>query len=176
MKNLGKNLAYLQKSNILIIALSICLSGCVTSKYFASKQKASGTDIKVTPDRIIVECEFITDYEGDRSEPYGFMIHVLDNEKTVLTLSSATVLEKRDCVDWLKQSEKIIQKAQLVTVRGRGDAQAPVVAEKYKHTFKHHGTYLGNGRSLNFLAIWNDKGQCLDIFNRSKEDQCSREK
>ena len=34
---------------------------------------------------IYVECEFITDYEGDRSDPYGFMIHVLDNEKTVLT-------------------------------------------------------------------------------------------
>lgn len=53
-------------------------------------------------------------------------------------------------------ADKIIQNAQLVTVRGRGDAEAPIVKEEFKHTFKKHGTYFSNGRSLNFLAIWND--------------------
>jgi len=163
-------MAYLQKSNLLIMTVLIFLSGCVTSKYHAGKQKAFGTDIEVTPDRVIVECEFITDYEGDRSDPYGFMIHVLDNEKTVLTLSSATVLEKSDCFDWLKQSEKIISKGKSILVRGRGDAHAAAKMEKWAYNFSKHGTFYGNSRALNFLGIRNDKGQCLNTL--ADDDFC----
>jgi hypothetical protein len=112
------------------------------------------------------ECEFIDNYTGDYTFPFGFMIHVLDNEKTVLTLSSGTVLEKEDCFNWQAESDKIIRNARIVTVRGRGYADAPPKIEVYKYTFKEHGTYFGNGRSLNFLAIWNDKGQCFDVMNR----------
>ena len=166
---------YLQKNKKIIITFFFVLTGCVTSKYHAGIQKALGTDIEVTPDRVIVECEFITDYEGDRIVPYGFMIHLLDNEKTVLTLSSSTILEKKDCFDWLNQSEKIIQNSKLVTIRGRGNAEAPIIIEKYTYTFKEHGTYPGNNRSLNFLAIWNEKGHCFDAFHKNKEEQCLRE-
>ena len=162
-------MAHLLKNNILVVILFF-LCGCVTSTYHAGKQKALGTDIEVTPDRVVTECEFITDYEGDYSAPYGFMIYLLDNDKTVLTLSSATVLEKKDCFDILKISNRIIQNARLVTVRGRGDAESPAVKEQYKYTFSKHGTFYGNGRSLNFLAIWNDRGQCYDAFHHGKEE------
>ncbi len=164
-------MAYLKKSKIFVILVFIFLSSCVTSSYHASKPKPSGTDIEVTSDRIVVECEFITDYEGDRSDPYGFMIHVLDSEKTVLTLSSATVLEKEDCFDWLKQSEKIINKGKSILVRGRGDAHAAAQMKQWTYNFPKHGTFYGNGRELNFLGIRNDKWQCLNTL--ASDDFCS---
>lgn len=157
-------MAILQKNKIILAILFFTLLGCVSSGYNAGKEKPFGTDIEVTPDRIILECEFITDYEGDRSNPYGFMIHVLDNEKTVLTVSSALVLEKEDCFDWLKQSEKIIRKGKSILVRGRGDAHAAAKMEKWAYNFPKHGTFYGNGRALNFLGIRNDKGQCLNAL------------
>lgn len=160
----------LQKNSFLIMILIISLSGCITSTYSAGKQSEAGTYIEVTPDRIVVECEFITDYEGDRSDPYGFMIHLLDNEQTVLTVSSATVLEKSDCFDWLKQSEKIISKGKSILVLGRGDAYAPGNMEKFAYNFPKHGTFYGNGRALNFLGIRNDNGQCLNTL--ASDDFC----
>ena len=158
-------MVYLQKNKYLtIFSLILLLQGCATSRYSASKPGALGTDIKVSPDRVITECEFITDYEGDRKDPYGFMIHILDLQKTVLTVSNGVVLEKEDCLERQMAVDKIIRNAHIVTVRGRGDAEAPIVKEEFAHTFKKHGTYFGNGRSLNYLAIWNDKGQCYDAF------------
>jgi hypothetical protein len=159
LKNLGKNMASLQK-NINTIILKLILFSL-------------GTDIVVSPDRVITECEFIDNYTGDYSDPYGFMIHLLDKENTVLTVSNGTVLEKKDCFDRKIAIDKIIHKAHLVTVRGRGDAEAQVVKSEFKYTFKNHGTYSSNGRSLNFLAIWNDKGQCYSAFN-GEDDDCKR--
>lgn len=163
----------LRRSSLAICILVTPLFGCVTSsKYQTQKPNSLGTDIEVTPDRVIVECEFITDYEGDYKEPYGFMIHILDNQKTVLTVSNGTVLEKRDCFEKLKVSEKIIKDANIVFVRGRGDAEAPVKLESLTYSFPKHGTFNNNGRSLNFLGIWNDRGQCYSAFNGSG-DFCS---
>jgi hypothetical protein len=144
----------------------LLLQGCATSHYHAGKPTALGTDIVITPDRVITQCEFIDNYTGDYSDPYGFMIHILDNENTVLTASSGTVLEKKDCLRWQTAADNIIRNGKTVTVRGRGNAEDPISMEKFKHTFEKHGTFFGNGRSLNYLAIWNDKGQCFDVFNR----------
>lgn len=165
-------MASLQQNKCSIIfLLFLFVSGCVTSRYSVSEPNALGTDIKISPDRIITECEFITDYDGDRKNPYGFMIHLLDLENSVLTVSNGIVLEKEDCLERQTAADKIIKNAQVVTVRGRGDAEAPIIKEEFKHFFKKHGTYFGNGRSLNFLAIWNDKRDCHSIFN-GKDDPC----
>ena len=115
--------------------------------------------------------EFITDYDGDRKNPYGFMIHILDLQYTVLTVSNGVVLEKEHCLVKQAKADKIIKNAEFVTVRGRGDAEESIVKEEFKHTFKKHGTYFGNGRSLNFLAIWNDKGDCHSGF-KGEDDPC----
>lgn len=105
----------LRKNRFFIGIIMVSISGCVTpSRYHANRPNALGTDIEVSPDRIIAECEFITDYEGDYPEPHGFMIHILDKEKTVLTISSGTVLAKKDCFARLKISEKIIKNANIV--------------------------------------------------------------
>lgn len=165
-------MASLQKNKYSIVFLFfLILSSCATSRYSAGKPNALGTDIKVTPDRIITECEFIADYDGDRKSPYGFMIHLLDLENGVLTVSNGIVLEKEDCLERQTIADKIIKNAQVVTVRGRGDAEAPIIKDEFKYIFKKHGTYFGNGRSLNFLAIWNDKRDCHSIFN-GKDDPC----
>lgn len=165
-------MASLQKNkHSILLSFFFLLNGCVTSRYSAGKANALGTDIKVSPDRIITECEFITDYDGDRKSPYGFMIHLLDLQNTVLTVSNGIVLEKEDCLERQTAADKIIKNAELVTVRGRGNAEAPIVKEEFKHTFKKHGTYFGNGRSLNFLAIWNEKRNCHSIIN-GENDPC----
>jgi hypothetical protein len=80
------------------------------------------------------------------------MIHILDLQNSVLTVSNGIVLEKEDCIE-------------------RQTAEAPVVKDEFKHFFKKHGTYFGNGRSLNFLAIWNDKRNCHSIFS-GDDDPC----
>ena len=163
-------------NNYIILFLgALLLQSCATSYYHAGKPNALGTDIKISPDRVITECEFIDHYDGDYSDPYGFMIHILDSEKSVLTVSNGTVLEKKDCLERQTAADKIIRNAQLVVVRGRGDAEAAIVIEPFKYTFRRHGIYPGNGRSLNFLAIWNDKKQCYDAFY-GKAKPCPHEK
>ncbi|OQW50466.1 MAG: hypothetical protein A4S09_01340 [Proteobacteria bacterium SG_bin7] len=164
-----------RKNRIFIFVVSFFLVRCVTSQYHASKSNAFGTDIKVSPDRVVAECEFITDYTGDYFEPHGFMIHILDAEKTVLTVSNGTVLDKKECFKRLKATEEILKKGNTVFVRGRGDADAPIRLKSNTYFFPKHGRFPDNGRNLNYLAIWNDLGQCYDAFYGS-EKPCPREK
>lgn len=164
-----------QKNRIFIFAVSFILVNCATSQYSARKSKALGTDIKVSSDRVVAECEFITDYTGDYPDPYGFMIHILDTEKTVLTVSNGTVLDKKECFKRLKATEEILRNSETVFVRGRGDADAPIKLESRTYYFPGHGSFPDNGRNLNYLAIWNDLGQCYDAFYGS-ERPCPREK
>lgn len=148
----------------LMVLLSISFVGCATSIYKANKPNSLGIDISASPSRVITQCEFIDNYSGDYKDPYGFMIHILDKENTVLTISNGTVLEKKDCLERQASADKIIKKGNLITIRGRGDAEAPREKGEFPHYFPQHGTFLDNGRSLNYLAIWNDKGQCYDAF------------
>jgi hypothetical protein len=168
-------MTYLPKNKYFFLLAFSLLTSCVTSTYKSHKPTSLGTDIEVTPDRVVAECEFITDYEGDYKDPYGFMIHILDMSKTVLTVSNGTVLEKIDCFERLKASEKIIKEAKIVFVRGRGDAESPIKVREDINHFPKHGDFHWNGRALNFLAIWNDKGRCYDAFY-GPEKPCPREK
>ncbi len=166
-------MASLQRNkHSIIFVFYLFLQGCTTSSFYnVGKPNASGTEIKVSPDRIITECEFITDYDGDQKSPYGFMIHILDLQNTVITVSNGVVLEKEYCFERQVAVDKIIKNAQSVIVSGRGNAEAPIVKGEFKHTFKRHGTYYGNGRSLNFLAIWNNREDCYSGFN-GEDDPC----
>ena len=165
----------LQKINLAISLVILNLLGCVSSShYHAHKSNSAGTDIEVSADRMIIECEFITDYEGDYPEPHGFMIHILDSNKTVLTVSGGTVLAKKDCFERLKISEKIIRNGNIIFVRARGDAEAPVNMGDQIYAFPRHGKFHDNGRSLNFLGIWNDQGQCYSAFDEP-DDFCTQD-
>lgn len=168
-------MANLRAIRVLIVVMSFILVSCATSSYHANKPNSLGTDIEVSPDRIITECEFIDNYSGDYANPYGFMIHILDEEKTVTTVSNGTVLEKADCFERLQAANRIIQKGRLIYVRGRGDAESPRETQSYSNFFPKHGKFPQNGRSLNYLAIWNDDGQCYDAFY-GPEKPCPREK
>jgi hypothetical protein len=168
-------MANLQKNKFFISVVSLFLTSCVSSRYHVNKPNALGTDIEVSPDRVIAECEFITDYTGDYSDPHGFMIHILDSEKTVLTVSNGTVLDKTECFKRLKATEEIIKKGNTVFIRGRGDANASIILQSDTYYFPAYGNFPDNGRSLNYLAIWNDQGECYDAFYGS-EKPCPREK
>lgn len=155
------------KVNSLLFTISVIFIGCATSKYHANKPNTLGTDIIVSSDRVVTECEFIDNYTGAYKNPHGFMIHILDNQKRVITVSNSTVLDKKNCFERLEAANRIIQKGGLITVRGRGDADGPSEKSKFSSYFPKHGTFPHTGPSLNFLAIWNDKGQCYDAFSGS---------
>lgn len=158
-------MASLKINRGLVPILSLILVSCVTSSYRANKPNALGTDIEVTPDRVVTECEFIDNYSGEHKSPFGFLIHILDDEKTVITASNPAVLEGKDCRDRQKEVDRIIKNAHLVFIRGRGDAEYPRLIESHSIYFPRHGKFPHNGRSLNYLAIWNERGQCYDAFS-----------
>ncbi len=155
----------LKEIRLWIAVGSFVLVGCATSRYHANKPNVLGTDIEVTADRIIAECEFIDNYSGEHKNPFGFMIQILDNEKTVTTVSNAAVLEKKDCLERLQAANGIIQGGRIIYIRGRGDADSPREMKSYSSYFPRHGKFPHNGRSLNYLAIWNDRGQCYDAYD-----------
>jgi hypothetical protein len=78
-------------------------------------------------------------------------------------------LPKTECLKRLKATEEIVKKGKVVFVRGRGDADAPREMKDYLYYFPEHGRFPDNGRALNFLAIWNDRGQCYDAFAGSQK-------
>lgn len=169
MKNFGVSMLNSKVSNYFFVAMLIAITGCVSGGYRANKSNPSGTDIIVDPGRVIVQCEFIDNYSGDYKDPYGFMIHILDQENTVLTVSNGTVLEKRACFERLDAANRIIQKGRVIYVRGRGDAESLRKKQGPHYYFPKYGSFQYNGRSLNYLAIWNDKGQCYDAFYGAKK-------
>jgi hypothetical protein len=160
---------------VLIVATFLVLVSCAASSYHANKPNALGTDMEVSPDRVIAQCEFIDNYSGDYANPYGFMIYILDEEKTVITVSNGTVLEKEDCFKRLQAANGIIEKGRIVHIRGRGDAEYPREMQSYSYFFPKHGKFSQNGRNLNYLAIWNDRGQCYDAFYGAKKP-CPRKR
>jgi hypothetical protein len=143
------------KSNIIALAM-FCL-GCSSTTYQMHHDKDGGTEIITSPDRVAPSCEKVV--KDDGTQAAGFMIHVLDEEMTVATATGMLTTPKA-CEDWKKAVEKILIHAQIITLAGFGNMNSPRVEEKFSHFFKAHGTFLGNGRSMDFFSIRNNRGAC----------------
>lgn len=80
-----RNIMIFSKRNDFTCGLLILfLSGCATSYFKLIKQHELAAELKATPDRVLLECEF--QYKDDSGDGYGFMMHVLDDENTVLSI------------------------------------------------------------------------------------------
>ncbi|MCE3013861.1 MAG: hypothetical protein LW878_12415 [Proteobacteria bacterium] len=143
------------KSNIIALAL-FCL-GCSSSTYQMRHDKDGGAEIITTPDRVSPNCEKVV--KDDGTQAAGFMIHILDEEKTVATATGMLTTPKA-CEDWKNVVEKILENGRVITLSGFGNMHSPRVEEKFSHFFKAHGTFLGNGRSMDFFSIRNNQGAC----------------
>lgn len=159
------------KINSFILLSFLLFSGCASSTYQVLNQIENATELSVSPDRVLLECEWL--YDADIKGLYGFMIHVLDNENTVLTVVQGNTLGKSDCDRRIKKISSILKKGSHIYIAGTGDLTEPRI-EGHTYIFPRKGTFKGNSRVLGFVAIANEFGTCYDAYS-GDEKPCPRD-
>lgn len=162
----------LNRNSLIPIALVFLLSGCAASSFTLLTQEEYVTEIKVTPDRVLLECEF--QYKDSSGEAYGFMMHILDQENSVLSVVQTNVLDKGSRFRRIQKIGKILKTGKAIYVGGMGDLKDPKIKEDQTYTFPHLGTFAGNGRNVQFMVIANEQGLCYDAYS-GDEPPCPRE-
>ncbi len=69
------------------------------------------------------------------------------------TISQRNGLGKEDCELRIKKIGKIIDSGIKISIRGIRHLKDSRIKENWAHHFENHGTFNGNGRSLQFWAI-----------------------
>ncbi len=156
-------MSYLRKVKILVPLMVLYISGCATPGYRILFSDTSAAEIMIGPDRILLECEWL--HDADRKDLYGFMIHVLDENNTVLSVSQGNTLDKESCMNRLNKIGKIISKGNRIYVAGTGNLKRPTEKTDLKYTFPKIGIFNSNGRALQFVAIANEHGDCFDAYD-----------
>lgn len=149
------------KLKISSVIFLFIFSGCSTTYFKVKKETDFLTELLVTPDRIILQCEEL-DEDPDEGA-YGFMVHILDEEKTVTTSALSIRPDKENCERFIQKIDRILKNGRQVYIgnrmklsrRARKNEEA-----NFRYTFPGHGTFSSNGRSLEFVVIANEKGQC----------------
>lgn len=155
-----------------IFWMFLILTGCATSTYRISNQDDHSAELNVSPDRVLLECEWL--YDADIKGLYGFMIHVLDEEDTVLTISQGNTLDKGSCDRRIKKIGAILRDGKNIYIAGIGDINKPRVKSKRSYHFPKLGTFHSNERALQFIAIANEHGVCYDAYS-GDEKPCPRD-
>ncbi len=164
MRNLKRN-----KSFCLVLLLP--LIGCATSTYRILNSDEGGTELRVSPDRVLLECERL--HDADVPGLSGFMMHVLDEANTALTLVQGNTLDNKTCDRRIKKMSEILKKGKNIYIAGTGDLSKPRMKGK-SYVFPRKGTFNNNGRVLGFVAIANEHGACYDAYS-GEEKPCPRE-
>jgi hypothetical protein len=94
---------------------------------------------------------------------------VLDDQNTVVEIIQSTDLDGKYCQDRMKKISRILKRGHKIYVGGMGDLDEPRIKEDETYTFPGHGTFSTNGRSLQFMVIANESGDCYGAFNREGE-------
>lgn len=136
--------------------------GCTTSSYRIANRDAGRVELAVTPDRVLLQCECVSD---NKEVPCGFMMHVLDEEQTVVTVLQGNNLDERGCSERIKKIGNILRGGKRIYISGISySIDDPRKAEEWKYTFPGLGTYNGNGRGMQFFAVANEHGGCYDAY------------
>jgi len=165
-------MAFLRKSSSILILPLLSLMGCATSPYRVLYQDDGIAELNVAPDRILLECERLND--ADEPGLSGFMMHVLDEENTVLTLVQGNTLDNQTCDRRIKKMNAILKRGKDIYLAGRGNLSEPRQLGK-TYTFSQKGMFKSNGRVLGFVAIANEYGQCYDAYSGDEEKPCPPE-
>lgn len=145
---------------------------CTTSSYRVIDRDDYRTEIQLTPDRILLECEDIVDHEnaGDPDGNFGFMLHVLDDAETVFSLIQEPVIGRKDCFERQADIEKILRTGRIIYIGGHGTLDEPrVIGKRIYSSFPKKGNFHENGRSLQFSVIKNENGRCYSASNGTDE-------
>lgn len=152
----------LKRSSCFLGAAVVLLSGCATSSYRIANRDGQAIELEVSSNRVLLQCEYASE---NKEIPYGFMIHVLDEERTVLNLIQGNTLSKGDCFNRLDKIGRILKNGKRIYVAGIGDIDKPREREKWMHHFSGLGTFNSNSRGLQFFAIANEHGHCFDAYS-----------
>ncbi len=147
-------------------------SGCSTSSFKIKEETDSLTELLVTPDRIVLQCEEL-DEDPDEGA-YGFMVHILDEKKTVTTSALSIRPDKENCERFIQKIGHILKNGHQISIWNRMNlSNQPRENDEmnFRYTFPGHGTFFSNGRSLEFVAIANEKGQCYSP-TYGKDESC----
>ncbi|MBL7546085.1 MAG: hypothetical protein JNL11_19860 [Bdellovibrionaceae bacterium] len=155
------------KVNSLLLLFMGLLVGCVSSSYKIDSQTEGRTQLLVTRNRVNLECFEIPkdEYEGDIKEAHLFSINVLDESKTVLTVSQGNILGKEDCFRRINKIGKILKSGTKIFIGGMGDLDKSNEVPERRYSFPGLGQFPLNGQNLQFMVIWNDKGMCYNAYS-----------
>ncbi len=161
-----------KRNDLICGVLTLLISGCATSSFKLIKQDENAAELKVTPDRVAMKCEYQPDH--DTKNAYGFLMHVLDDENTVVTVAQGNVLDKVSCFRRIQKIGKILKTGRIIYVGGMGYLTKPKRKENETYAFPNLGTFHGNGHTLQFMVIANEQGLCYDAYS-GDESPCPRE-
>jgi hypothetical protein len=146
--------------------LLFTLSSCSTSSFKVLSKSEFLAEFQVTPDRVILECEDIFDHSdaGNPEGNFGFMVHVLDEEDTVLTLIREPVTTRTECFKKRDYIQRILKNGKKIFIGGHGGINEPRTRGSRSHSsFEKSGTFYDNGRVMQLLVIRNEKDQCFSL-------------
>ncbi len=172
LKFIEVTMAFLNRNNIVPYVLFFLVCGCATSSFELLNQHGNAVELKVTPDRVLLECEPQPGHEIE--EAHGFLMYILDDQNTVITLARPNVLDKKECFDGLRKIGKILKTGKIIYTGGIGDLTKPKAKNDRKHIFPSLGVFPSNGKSLKFMVIANEHGLCFDAHDGDK-GPCPRE-
>ncbi len=150
--------------------IAVSLLGCSSSSYIIDRQTEGRTQLLVTSDRVALQCLRLTDYEGDIPDPHLFSINVLDEVETVVTVSQDNIVPKVDCLRKAGSIAEILNHGEKIFIGGMGNLKKPRISQLFRHSFPRHGQFPENGRNLQFMTIWNDKGTCFSAYSEDQKD------
>jgi hypothetical protein len=154
------------KVNKTIFLVILFVLGCSTSSFKVLPRKNNTEEIVITPDRVILEC---SDVGSDEGTFYGFSMHVLDHENTVLHVVQTNKLDKESCEKRITKIGKILSQGHSIHIVGVGDLHEPEEKEETTYAFKGLGIHPGNGRVLQFMYVLNENGGCYDAYSADKK-------
>lgn len=158
--------------NSIKVSISILFCGCASSSFKLLKYEDHAAEIKVTPDRVLMECEF--QFKDNSGDGYGFMMHVLDDANTVLSISQGNVLDKGSCFRRIQKIGKILKTGKSIYIGGIGNIAKPRIKNEQAYAFPGGGRFYENGRNIQFMVIANEQGLCYDAYS-GDENPCPRE-
>ena len=153
-----------------LIAVVLC-AGCVTSSYQLGRSDRSRQELIVTPDRVVMTC---TKESDDGEVFFGFMVHVLDDEKTVLDIIQGNRLDEESCLERIHKIGKILNGGNRIYISGMGSIIEPRTVDEFTYTFPKLGTFHGNGRVLQFAVIANANLNLQTIYPMNGQTRRAR--
>lgn len=157
---------FLSRNKGVSFLLFFLVCGCATSSFDIIKQMDFVVEIKVTPDRVLLECEPQLGHEVESA--HGFLMHILDDKKTVMTVAQFNILDKEGCFKSLRKIENILETGRILYVGGMGHMNKSQTKDDRKYTFPGLGVFLSNGKTMKFMVIANERGLCYDAHNGDK--------